>query len=522
MQRGHIHCIMPAAPALERKIVLSRQRLVAGEALPAAPTSDLLDMPTLGLIMSRPAKSREYSAFKKAEEGAPATGTKNVLVLLVDFSDNVAATPQSHFNHLLFSSGSYATGSMRDFYWEASYKKLVIAGQVSGTGGATVGWYRAPHPYSYYTNGNFGWGAYPNNCQRLVEELVDMAAPHVNFPDYDNDGDGLVDALMIVHAGPGAETTGNSNQVWSHAWGITAKTVQGVKVSGYCIQPEDGAIGVFCHEFGHVLGLPDLYDTDYTSAGDGNWDLMASGSWNNGGRTPAHPTAYCKVKLGWVAPKTLFNQFEHAVLQPYANSDQVYKLPIGTLTSKEYFLASNRNQTGFDTCVPGGGLIIEHVDENKTGNTDETHYLVDIEEADGKNDLNKNANRGDATDPFPTASNNAFTDSSNPNARSYAGAASSVAVTNIVRSGVNIEADISVGGAAAKGWYYDRTVDATFAHYTSQWAWAAIQGIGWRRLKDGAPDGVTNMFAALCDARATGRNVHVYADGSLIYTMFMV
>ena len=172
--------------------------------------------------------------------------------------------------------------------------------------------------------------------------------------------------------------------------------------------PEDGRIGVMAHELGHLLmGWPDLYDTDYSSAGTGAWDLMAAGSWNSGGDRPAHPTAWCKLQAGWVVPTVIYNAEQDVTLDPYANVGQVVKLPIGAQNATEYFLLSNRQQAGFDDQLPAAGMLIEHCDDNQANNTDEDHYLVDVEQADGRRDLNLNANRGDATDVFPRATTTA-------------------------------------------------------------------------------------------------------------------
>jgi immune inhibitor A len=250
---------------------------------------------------------------------------------------------------------------------------------------------------------------------------------------------------------------------------------------------------------------------------------MAGGSWNGGGDRPAHPTLWCKTRVGWVNPTVVWNATQNVTIPPYATNAVGYKLPIGSAASQEYFLVSNRQQAGFDTAMPGEGLVIEHVDDTKNNNTDENHYLVDIVQADGKRDLNLNANRGDATDPYPTATNTALAASTTPNSNSYAGAASNVSVTNIARTGDNVTATITVGagGAAAKQWYYNRKVTATFAASTPQWAWANVDGLGWRRIS-GSADGVTNMFVSLCEAAANGHLVHVEADGSLLYTMYLV
>jgi immune inhibitor A len=509
-------CIVPPAPELLAKILRTKELLFAGKPIPEETTIDILDLQSLTLITTRPKRIHTTDG-----EISSVVGTRRALVILVDFSDNMATQNPQHYADMLFSSGTYATGSLKDFYWEASYHKLTVTGDISGQGGATNGWYRAPKPYSYYTNNNYGGGSYPQNAQKLVEDLVDLANPFVNFANYDNDGDGIVDALFIVHAGPGAEVTGNKNHIWSHKWAISPKTVDGVKVQTYSIEPEDGKIGVFCHELGHVFGLPDLYDTDYTSSGTGSWDLMAGGSWNNGGLTPAHPTAYCKVKLGWVEPSSIFNRQQNLTIKPYATNDgQIYKLPIKEVNGKEYFLLSNRKKTGFDSYLPGEGLIIEHIDENKTTNTDETNYLVDIEQCDGKLDLNKGANGGDANDPFPCGNNSSFTVSTTPNSKAYDGSDSKITVSNIQRSGDNITAEIK--GVDTAVWYYNKKVLATYAYYTSQWAWANIQDVGWVRIKDGAADACTNLFVMLNKAKANDRLVHVYIDASLITIAYLL
>ena len=128
-----------------------------------------------------------------------------------------------------------------------------------------------------------------------------LANPHVNFAPYDNDGNGFVDAFIVVHAGRGAEETGNQNHIWSHKWVLTGSPLNadGTKIFGYLTIPEDSKIGVCAHELGHLLfGWPDLYDTDGSSEGLGNWCLMGGGSWNGNGDIPAHPSAWCKVEPG--------------------------------------------------------------------------------------------------------------------------------------------------------------------------------------------------------------------------------
>jgi immune inhibitor A len=518
MKKSKSCCIMPPSPELEDKIIRSKRQFVEGQPLPRSATADLLDFRTFSLITTRPPKTRADSFTSPTRDKAPVLGTRRALVLLVDFSDKAAAQSKAHYDELLFSAGTYAYGSMRDFYREASYSQLDVIGEVSGTGGPTSGWYRAPQPKSYYTDGNFGFNAYPKNAQKLAVDVIQMAAPHVNFAQYDNDGDGVVDALVIICAGTGGEASGNVNDIWSHKWSVPTQTYDGVQIQTYFMAPEDGRVGVMAHELGHLLmHYPDLYDTDYSSAGTGRWDLMAGGSWNNGGNTPAHPSAWCKVKSGWVNPTVIFNAQQNVTIQPYATNGQVYEVPIGSAASKEYYLVSNRQKTGFDAHLPGEGMMIEHIDDNKTNNTDEDHYLVNIEQCDGREDLNKNANRGDGTDPFPCGTKNEFAFSTSPSSKAYDGSDSKVAVTNIQRSGNQITAIIKGGDVTvAAKWHNNVIVTSVYASNDSQNAWVYLQGLGWRKIKTGTPDGITNMLVLFSEALANNNNVDVYADDTSV------
>src|SRR5262245_37939622 len=168
---------MPPSPELEERILRAKSLLQAGKALPAKASADTLDLRSLSLILSRPAQTRPNTFVDVRPEAAPVVGTRRALVLLVDFSDKAATQTQAHFSDMLFSQGSYPTGSMRDFYREASYNKLDVIGLVSGGGGPTAGWYRAPQPKSYYTDGNYGFNAYPKNAQKLVEDVIALADP---------------------------------------------------------------------------------------------------------------------------------------------------------------------------------------------------------------------------------------------------------------------------------------------------------------------------------------------------------
>jgi hypothetical protein len=130
-------------------------------------------------------------------------------------------------------------------------------------------------------------------------------------------------------------------------------------------------MGVFAHEYGHALGLPDLYDTDYSSQGAGDWSLMSGGSWNGAARIgdrPAHLDAWCKYALGWATPMLIAASQDNITIAPASQSNAVYQfLPGSPASGGEYFLVENRQTTpgSFDYALPGPGLLIWHIDESR-------------------------------------------------------------------------------------------------------------------------------------------------------------
>lgn len=377
------------------------------------------------------------------------TDTVKAIAILVDFSDNVGTTPVPHYDSLLSSVGGYALGSMRDYYLEASYGAVEMIT-------AVVGWFRMPQLYTYYTNNNYGFGSYPMNAQKMAEDAVWAADPTVDFSQFDNDNDGYVDALFVIHAGQGAEVTGNTNHIWSHAWStVNVPFVDGVYAYRYSTEPEDGRVGVFSHEAGHaIFGLPDLYDYDYDSEGLGAWSLMAGGSWNQNGFSPAHPDAYCKTAAGFVTPLVVTANQNNVAIPNAAVNPVIYKLWTGGAPGTEYFLVENRVLAGFDTYLPWPGLMIYHVDETMPhnnwqwypGHTGSGHYKVALEQSDGLWQLERNQNSGNYGDPYPGAMppHYAFNDTTVPDSRDYGFLSTHVAVENISAAGDTMTADFRV------------------------------------------------------------------------------
>jgi len=383
---------------------------------------------------------------------APVTGTRPALVLLVDFGDfshQAGATP-SVYSDLLFSVDTRpAPGSMRDFYRKASYGLYDIS-----PAAVDSAWRTASQTRAYYAGANYGMGTYPQNAQKLVEEAVKLADPYVNFASYAAGGE--VQGLFVIHAGAGAEVTYNSLDIWSHQWYLYPHAVfaDGVIADMYSIEPEyvlspgDSTIGIFAHEYGHVLGMPDLYDTDYSSAGLGAWSLMAFGAWNGpsyDGGSPAFPDAYCRTQLGWITPQAPATSVTGASIPAVETNPTVYRLWTYGASGSEYFLLENRQQTDFDQYLPGAGLLLYHVDESVGNNDNEWHPLVMLEQADAWWDLQWYYNDGDAGDPFPGTSNvRSITASTAPDTRSYAGADTQVSILSISNSGTTMTADLAV------------------------------------------------------------------------------
>lgn len=288
--------------------------------------------------------------------------------MLVDFNDQVMQPgAQEHFKELFFSRGRISTGSVVEYYEEVSGGLISLQGDV-------VGPFRMPLKMSEYANNAFALSNTQPNLQTLGADTLAAAKAQINFGPLDNDHNGQVDAFIIVHAGTGAETTENKNQIWSAKWNLPQQvTVSGVNVFGFLTIPEDAQIGVCCHELGHLLfGWPDLYDIDnpedqvigVVSSGVGSWCLMGGGSWgrignNTAGTTPCHPSAWCKRQQGWVS--TVRETQNHVIrVGEVASTRQIFRLwTNGDANSEEYFLLENRQQTGYDRSLPGGGLQSE-------------------------------------------------------------------------------------------------------------------------------------------------------------------
>lgn len=410
-------------------------------------------------------------------------GTVKNLVVLCKFADHVFGThtrPEGDYDTLFNTVGGHATiaptGSVKDYYAEASYGTMDLASTV-------VAWVTLPQNESYYSDGKDGTGGvYPKNAQGMIEDALELVDPLVDFGQFDQDSDGFIDSITFIHSGYGAETGGGAgNWIWSHRWSLwalpggnwTSQDTNGasvpVKVYDYHTEPalwgtsgtEIVRIGVVCHETGHFFGLPDLYDSDYSSRGIGSWCLMAN-SWGFDGTQlhPPHFSAWCKEFLGWVTP-TVITAGTYSAQQVETNPT-VYKVTNG-FPSGEYLLIENRQPVGFESTIPQGGLAIWHIDTSKASNNAEgypgqagwpgnnNHFKVALLQADGLYELERRINSGNAGDLYRSGGVVALTPATVPNTDRYQGgvvASTNNSITGIGASGASMNFTLNgIGGA---------------------------------------------------------------------------
>lgn len=440
-------CLMPPAPEVEDKLKEQFERLrkqaPAGLAQHLTRRSPQHVGLNDGLIFPGtyyPTGTTAAVAQRAALERTPLRGQLRVIVVLVDFSDRELDPGfRGRFQQLFFSDDMLLHGSVAEYFTDVSRGQVEITGEV-------VGPYRMPHTLVDYAGSDNGTQSAAPNARTMADDALTAAEADVNFSSYDNDGNGYVDAFIVVHAGRGAEQTNAPGDIWSHKWILPReRSVDGTKVYAYLTIPEDAMIGVAAHELGHLLfGWPDLYDTDGSSSGVGNWCLMSGGSWGLNGERPVHPSAWCKITQGWATPVVQTTNAT-VTIPDVKTSGTVYRLWKDGAGGNEYFLVENRQQTGYDASLPGEGLLVWHIDEAIATNTNEDHPKVALEQADGQRHLESGSNRGDAGDPFPGSSNTAsFTATSTPNSKSYAGSDTCVSITGIPASSASMTVEIGV------------------------------------------------------------------------------
>lgn len=347
-------------------------------------------------------------------------GSYHLPVILVEFADRVfqpASTPelfdrkfnQPHYDH------NQATGSVRDYYQENSMDRLKLTFDIYG-----------PVKVSY--NAQYYAANEDQQAYEMVQEACEIAIREhgLLLSDYDIDGDGVVECLPVVYAGSDRAQGGGRTAIWAHTSYEPIK-INNTQIASFMCTSElygrtyniDG-IGTFCHEFGHVLGLPDFYDTFSGSSVLGRYMLMDSGNFNNNHNTPPCLTAIERYLLGWLDPAVLPKE-EASVTLPPIGENQAYQ--INTTNDGEYFLLENRSPEGWDNTPEltqlGYGLLIYHIDRTpekqalwsidfnryanaNTLNADSKHYCCYLKKATDR----ETAFNQTTSDEFTAQSNN--------------------------------------------------------------------------------------------------------------------
>lgn len=369
----------------------------------------------------------------------PSIGKVRGLVVLVEYQDIkfTVEDPYQTYCDMMMKPGFDYTynnyvhqGSANDYFYQNSAG--LFDPQFDVYGPLTLKYER-----SYYGENRGISDIRPH--EMIIEACQQLDSLGVDFSLYDENGDDIIDFVFAVFAGPG-ENAGDvtSSAVWPHAWNLTSAGqggkyyFDGKKLDDYACTCElydnhlDG-VGTFCHEFSHVLGLPDLYDINYNADAPFNYSVLDNGCYRNGGYCPLGYSAYERYELGWLNPTKLPDEAATLSITDLGLTNQAFILPVtpdslvSDIREGEYYLFENRQKNGWDSYIPGHGMLVWHIDYveskwwNNKVNTWTNHQCVDLIEADG---VKKKANGlldQKGSEPFPgTMGHTEFTDDTTP------------------------------------------------------------------------------------------------------------
>lgn len=428
---------------------------------------------------------------KPQRANVPTTGKQRGLAILVTFpkTDYSEATtfsidnPRQMFDNMLNQPGfdyDGATGSVRDYFLDASNGQYDLTFDVFGP-------VELSQDISFYGQNLSGGDL---NAWNMVVEACEQLDDEIDFSQYDYNRDGIVDNIYIFYAGLGEANGGADYTVWQHAGHVEQLSGKqyvhdGVRLDRYAcsnelrpiLNPETGrndnhleGIGVVCHEFTHVLGFPDLYDVyGYGTFTPGPWSLMDVGPYNNNTHTPPTYSAYERMCMGWLTPEVLDGTARDIVLET-VQTNQACRINTAQ-GDDEFFVLENRQQTGWDTYLPGHGMLIWHITYNKdlwdmnAPNSNDYCMGIDIVEADG---IRTGETRDG--DTFPgTAGVTAFTSQTSPALIDNNGTDINVPLTDITEKGGIITFKVSGGRPSLPTPGNVRTDDVTPVGFTARW-----------------------------------------------------
>ena len=452
---------VPAKPGLKRMLTLAGGKQVEavlvgdehghywqsadGRIFRMSAVKDVFEETDGAAIIMRAQARRAQSNERRSKRLAPQrravgefgnyVGNKKGLIILVNFSDlsfktaNNAALYNRIANEENFKQGSFV-GSVHDYFYAQSMGLFNLTFDIAGP-------YTVSGAQSYYGgNDRDGNDLHP---AEMIIEAVKLANDDVNYADYDWDGDGEVDQVYVIYAGNGEADSNVSNSIWPHEWdlesaryygdGTGSLRLDGVKINTYACGSElSGSntiegIGTMCHEFSHCLGYPDFYDTEYNGGrGMDAWDLMDMGSYNGNGHRPAGYTSYERWMAGWKEPIELADQAVEVSGMKSLQEGGDFYIMYNEGHRNEYYLLENRQKDNWDAGTPGKGLLILHVDYNKsywesnTVNNTKNHQRMTWVAADNsyQSSYGYLTTQGMANDPFPYGSNNSFGNDTKP------------------------------------------------------------------------------------------------------------
>lgn len=337
--------------------------------------------------------SKNYAAMKDGQHRAAIWDRINYdnfkgLVVLVEWNDRkfTMSDPQAFYQrlvnerHLKDTSKKYypvdVTASARDYFNDQSMG--IFDPTFDVTGPIQID-YSCEYPCPKTEDGKNEDPHFDGRFRNILKAVMTKLNSTTDFTNYDLNNDGTIDMVYLIFAGYGSYVQGNSYKyLWPHAddysgrsnfygmrydgklFGRYACSVEIQDYEGYASQHVwlDG-IGTICHEFSHVLGLADHYDTDYENNGQaedpGPWDIMAGGADYNYGLTPAGYNAFERYMLGFAELRTLDVEGSYE-LEPFGTSNQFYMIKTGT--PNDDFFIENRQRQGWDTYLPGHGLLV--------------------------------------------------------------------------------------------------------------------------------------------------------------------